>query len=172
VRWIVWTCLGLLVVSMQTTLAPHVQIGVIRPDWPFLLVVALALAAPKREALVGALLIGLFVDLCTVLPLGTFTVVYGLAAQLIVLARELLFRDALLTHVALTFTVGALVQFLIALLRLFQDGAEQYAGSPLWEALGITLYTTLWSVPGHWLFLRARRWLGLGRRDQAAYRAL
>ncbi len=169
-RWWAWVGLGLLIVSMQATLAVHVQLGPVRPDWPLLLVVALGMAAPQREALLGSLATGLILDLHTIGPLGMFTFVFGLAGWVVVQVREMLFTDSLLTNVAMTLWISGLTQLLVALLRYFQEGAEQYAGSPLWEAAGTALYTTLWAVPFHWLFIRGRRALGLVRYGRAAMR--
>ena len=163
-RWIAWVLLAALAVSLQTTLAGRVEIGPIRPDWPFLLVVALALTAPVTEALYAAVIIGAFVDLSSVIPFGTFTFPYGLAAFLIVRVRELLFRNRLVTYTAVTLLAGSLVQLLIALFRPFQEGAGQYDGSLFLEAVGITLYTVAWSVPAHWLFLKSRRLFGFAPR--------
>jgi rod shape-determining protein MreD len=162
-RWILWICLAAFVVAAQTTIAPLVQIGGVRPDWPFLLVVAIALTAPGNQALYASALVGLFVDLNTLVPLGVFTLTYGLAALLMLQVRELLFRDALLTYVLVTLIVGLLAQGAVALLRLAQEGAGQYAGSVVLETLGITVYTAMWSFPAHWLFLKLGRPLGLTR---------
>ena len=168
-RWIAWICLAALVTVMQTTLAGQVQIGSVRPDWPFLLVVAVSLTAPATRAMYVSAMIGLFVDLNSVIPLGVFTFSYGAAALLIVLVRELLFRDSLLTFVLVTLIAGLGAQSVIALLRAVQEGADRYQGSLMAEALGVAAYTALWSFPGHWLYLRARQVLGLTRRRRPRY---
>ena len=171
-RWMAWICLAALVTAMQTTLAAQVQIGGIRPDWPFLLVVAISLTAPATQAMYASAMIGLFVDLHSVIPLGVFTFAYGAASLLTVQVRELLFRDALLTYALVTLMAGLGVQLVIALLRTMQEGADQYQGSLIAEALGIAVYTAVWSFPGHWLYLKARRILGLTRWPRARYGTL
>lgn len=162
-RWILWICLAALVVATQTTLAPQVQIGGVRPDWPFLLVVAISLTARVNHALYASAMVGLFVDLNTVVPLGVFAFCYGSVSLLIVKVRELLFRDALLTYVLVTLFASLLAQAMIALLRITQEGAGQYEGFVAVEALGTAMYTALWSFPAHWLYLKAGRLLGLTR---------
>jgi rod shape-determining protein MreD len=162
-RWILWVCLAAVVVAMQTTLAPQVQIGGVRPDWPFLLVVAISLTARANHALYVSAMVGFFVDLNTIIPLGVFTFCYGSVSLLIVKVRELLFRDALLTYVLVTLFAGLLTQSIIALLRIMQEGAGQYDGIVAVEALGAAVYTALWSFPAHWLYLKVGRLLGLNR---------
>ena len=162
-RWIVWVCLAALAVAMQTTLAPQVQIDGVRPDWPFLLVVAISLTARANHALYASAMVGLFVDLTTIVSLGVFTFCYGSISLLIVKVRELLFRDALLTYVLVTLLAGLLLQAVIAVLRIVQEGVGQYEGSVAVEALGAAMYTALWSFPAHWAYLKVGPLLGLIR---------
>ena len=168
-RWIIWICLAAVAAAVQTTVAPEVQIGAVRPDYPFLLVVALGLTAPAARALFAAAIVGAFVDLSTQVPLGTFTFVYGMSGFLIVQVREMLFREALLSYVLVTLLCGLLSQSVIAVLRAVQDGAGQYQGSLVIEALSAALYTTVWSIPVHGLYLKCRRLLGLSPRRRLGY---
>ena len=71
-----------------------------------------------------------------------------------------------------TLLAGLGAQLVIALLRTVQEGAGQYAGSVIAEAFGVAAYTALWSFPAHWLYLRARRVLGVTKRRRPGYGTL
>ena len=85
--------------------------------------------------------------------------VYGYTRRALELVWQTNYRLAIILGL-LTLAAGLLVQLLIALFRPFQEGAGQYDGSLFLEAVGITAYTAVWSIPAHWLFLKSQRLFG------------
>ncbi len=143
-RWISFIILALGVIVLQTSLAPWIQVRGARPDWVFIIVVHLALTAPKTDALLGAWTLGLFADLNTDLPLGFLALVYGLSALTIVEMRGLLVREHLGASLGVTFVTALAGQSVIAAYRLLTVSETGFfdAGG---HALLTALYTALFA---------------------------
>ena len=143
-RWISFIILALGVIVLQTSLAHRIQVLGAQPDWVFILVVHLALTAPKTDALLGAWTLGLFVDLNTDLNLGLIALIYGLSALTIVEMRGLLFREHLVASLGVTFVIGLAGQSAIAAYRLLTESGTGFfvAGG---HALLTALYTALFA---------------------------
>ena len=140
-RWISFIILALGVLVVQTSLVPWIQVLGARPDCVFILVVHLALTAPKTDALLGAWTLGLFVDLNTDLNLGLIALIYGLSALTIVEMRGLLFREHLVASLGVTFVTGLAGQSAIAVYRLLT-----VSGTGFFDAGGHALLTALYTA--------------------------
>lgn len=143
-RWISFIILALGVIVLQTSLAPWIGVLRAQPDWVFILVVHLALTAPKTDALLGAWTLGWLADLNTDLPLGLLALVYGLSALAIVEMRGLLFREHLVASLGVTFLTGLAGQGVIAVYRLFTVSETGFFDASS-HALLTALYTALFA---------------------------
>ena len=158
-RWLGFAILAALMIVVQTSLAPWMQVGGQRPDCVFVLVVYLGLRAPRSDAMLAGGILGLLVDLYGTEPMGLFALAYGFSAVLIVRARELLLHDHPLTNLGVTFIFTLGVQGMIAVYRMLGPGAPFFGA--LFDALFTSIYTALLAPPLHAGLRVVNSWLGL-----------
>ena len=84
VRWIVYFILAYVALAVQIGATPYVRWQGAPPNFVLLVVIFIALNAPREAALLGALCLGLMQDLVTQSPLGLYAVCYGLVGMFIV----------------------------------------------------------------------------------------
>src|SRR3989337_4264433 len=104
----IWRAGGLLaVVVLQTTIAPWVQLGQVRPD-RFLLVLCLGSFKmnPMQACLMGCLL-GLYEDALSGAPLGLNAFTLSLLGHALVRVREEMDQNRLLPHLRLRFLTSS-----------------------------------------------------------------
>ena len=122
-----------LLIILQTTLAPAIEIGGIRPDFAFLLVLLVALHEGSAGGAIAGFAAGLFIDLNSAQSLGVTSLVNSLVAFGVGSMADRLVRDSLATRVivslAATVVRDQLVVFLllpggfVASLKLFVLGS-------------------------------------------------
>ncbi len=112
-RWILYFILAYILLGLQLGLAPYIAYRDVPPNLLILLVVFIALNAPREEALLVSLLIGALQDLSSLQPLGLFAFSYGLVAVLVCWLAESVRRAHPFTHLSLTFMSTMVVGMLL-----------------------------------------------------------
>lgn len=166
-RWAVFAILAGLCLVLQTSLAPHLTVLGVRPDWMFVLAVFYAMLGPWPDACIAAWILGLLVDLASANGsgyghIGLFAFTFGGTAWLILQVRELIFPEHWLAHTVLTFLGALLVQLAVALYRKLTAPPGPSPVTGLWSYAALTaLYTAFWAPYLHWVLTRLRSLTGL-----------
>lgn len=170
--WLGFLILAFIAVCAQTALAPHVEVLHARPDLMLLLVVFYGIHARGSDGLLTAWVAGLFTDLCSQEPLGLYCVLYSVVALVLIQARELVFRDHLLTHVVLTFVLALAVKLALAAYVMWRYPLVS-AENPLFtRAIVSALYTTALAPVVQYPLIRIQRALALRAPIESDRRAL
>lgn len=163
-RWLTFLILMMIALILQSALAPRVELLGIRPDWLLVVVVFFAMHASAREALLGAWLIGGCADLLTIERFGVLALSYGLAAMVVLLLREYLFRGYGWSQFLMTLGVCLLVR---TVWMVYHHVMYDPASSLLVElTVGVfmgSLYTAIWAPLLNRTLLPLWRTLGLPR---------
>lgn len=163
-RWTTFVIVAAVLLTLQTAVAPFLEIGGVRPDWLIVGVVYFALYARARDAVIAAWIIGFCADLMTIERIGLISLSYGLVALGVTSVREYLFRYRALTQFAITLFMCLLVQTGWMLYRrIMYTPAQSVWVDWLTGALLVSLYTAFWAPPLHRLLLRLSRLLGIAR---------
>jgi rod shape-determining protein MreD len=161
VKWLTFAVCAVGILTLQTTLAAHVELLSVRPDWVFVLVVFFALYCPRSEAFLAAWVLGFAVDLLSIERMGLMAITYATSALLVNGVREFVFLKSAMTHFMATLG-GCLV--LNAMLGVYRVVAlDSYAG---WmhvalEGVGTSIYTAVWAIPIHHFLVKASGLLGV-----------
>jgi rod shape-determining protein MreD len=135
-RWAAYFIFAYIAIGMQIGLGEYVRVGRARPDMILLVVIFIALHAPRDAALLGCLGIGLIKDLTTLSPLGLYAIAYSLVGMFTISTQELVYRAHPLTHVTLGF-VGSLLAGAVVLIHGWIKGPSAFIS----EVFGSALYT-------------------------------
>jgi rod shape-determining protein MreD len=163
-RWATYIVLAAVLLTMQSALAPAVEIRGVRPDWLLVGAVFLGLYVQPRHAVVAAWVLGLCADLLTVERPGLISVSYMMVAAAVCSVREYIFRYWALTQFTLTLVLALCVQTAWMMYR-----RTMYAPiRPLWSdwfvgAALTSLYTAAWAPILHRLLLALSGLLGISR---------
>lgn len=151
-RWPLYFILAYLMLGLQLGLGGFMAIGGVEPNLLLLVIVFMALTAPRDEALIGALLLGAMQDLVSLEPMGLYAFAYGLVAVILVGLAEMVERRHPLTYLGAA-AVGGIVWAAVLLVRerlhpagpaIVEPGATIGAVRVSARAvLGAVLYTTL-----------------------------
>ena len=147
----IWLAGGLLaVVILQTTIAPWVQLGQVRPDL-FLLLLYLGSFRmnPTQACLMGCLL-GLYEDALSGAPLGLNAFTLSLLGYVLVRAREEVDESRLFPHLVLLFLTGLSAGLMTWGVLAFFGMGRDFGESLLWIILPGSMYTV--AVGGLLLF--------------------
>jgi len=148
---VIWLAGGLLaVVILQTTIAPWVQLGQVRPDL-FLLLLYLGSFRmnPTQACLMGCLL-GLYEDALSGAPLGLNAFTLSLLGYVLVRAREEVDESRLFPHLVLLFLTGLSAGLITSGVLAFFGMGRDFGESLLWIILPGSMYTV--AVGGLLLF--------------------
>jgi rod shape-determining protein MreD len=134
---------GLLaVVILQTTVAPLVELGRVRPDLFLLLLYLASFRMSAPQACLGGLVMGLYEDALSGAPLGLNAFTLSVVGYLLALAREELAEARLIPQVTLLLLTG-LGAGLVNLTVLAFFGAGRGLGESLvWTIVPGAVYTT------------------------------
>jgi rod shape-determining protein MreD len=138
----IWLAGGLLaVVILQTTIAPWVQLGQVRPDL-FLLLLYLGSFRmnPMQACLMGCLL-GLYEDALSGAPLGLNAFTLSLLGHVLVRVREEVDQNRLLPHLVLLFLTGLSAGLMTWGVLAFFGMGRDFGESLLWIILPGAVYT-------------------------------
>jgi rod shape-determining protein MreD len=154
-RWLTFMLLAALMLTLQSTVAPHLALFGARPDLLLPVVVFFALHAPPRDAIVGGWLIGLCADLMSVERLGLIALSYVLVATGVVSVREHLFRYSHVTQ----FVVALLACFMVRVgwivyCRVLYSVADSLLVDLMTNVLLVSVYTAAWAPLLHTALLR------------------
>lgn len=163
-RWLTFSICGIIVLTLQSTIAPRFSLFGAGPDWLLVVVVFFALNARLADAALAAWALGACADLMTIERPGLLAISYTLAALLVSSVREYSFREHAMTQFVIVLLMGFLVRSAWLIYRhLLYDPA----GSVFLELLGYVfwgaLYTAIWAPPAHKVLLSLARTFGLAR---------
>lgn len=163
-RWLTFFLLAAAVLTLQSTVAPRLEVLGARPDWLLVVVVFFSLYAPRREAVISAWIVGMAADLMTVERLGLLALSYALVAAGITSVREHFFRYRAATQFVVTLAACLLVQAAwLAYRRALYDTAEPFLADLTVDVVTAAIYTAVWAVLLHKGLLRMSGMLGLAR---------
>ncbi|MCI0483162.1 MAG: rod shape-determining protein MreD [candidate division NC10 bacterium] len=138
----IWLAGGLLaVVILQTTIAPWVQLGQVRPDL-FLLLLYLGSFRmnPTQACLMGCLL-GLYEDALSGAPLGLNAFTLSLLGYVLVRVREEVDENRLFPQLVLLFLTGLSAGLITSGVLAFFGMGRNFGESLLWIILPGAMYT-------------------------------
>src|SRR5687767_10722339 len=137
-RWAAYFILVYLAVGLQVGMGDFVRVGAsgARPDLVLLVVIFIAIHAPRDAALLGAFGIGLIKDVTTLSPLGLYAIAYSLVGMFTVSTQELVYRAHPVTHVVLGFAGSFLAGGVVLI-----HGWIKSPPAPMGELFGSALYT-------------------------------
>ncbi|MFQ5489315.1 MAG: rod shape-determining protein MreD [Phycisphaerae bacterium] len=158
-RWLPYTILIVLVVALQTTVAPRLAWMGAVPDWILVLVVFYAMNVPARHSLPCGWCAGALADLMSVERFGLLSLTYGCLAAGVCAIRGWVFVRHPLTQFGVTLA-GVLA---IRLSWGVYCAAVGQPGEPVGTLIWTCIYTACWAPLLHGALLRASPLLGLGR---------
>ncbi len=163
-RWLTFLLLAAVVLTLQSSLAPRLEVFGARPDWLLVVVVFFALYAPPREAAIAAWIVGAAADLMTVERLGLLALTYALVAVAVASVRDYLFRHRAVTRFVVTLVASLLVRAgWMVYRRVLYDPADRLLADLAADVLMGSIYTAAWAPllqAGLW---RMSRVFGLAR---------
>lgn len=160
-RWIVFLMVAIPVLTAQSTLAHRTELFGARPDWLLILVVFVAFHARRRDAVLGAWVLGLTADLMTIERFGLIALSYVLVTVAIIAVREFLFRQRAITQfIATLIAAGAIhLAWMIYRRTLYTPTLPTFDDFVV-SVLFVAVYSALWAPPIHACLLRLRRPMG------------
>ena len=163
-QWVFFLVLGVVALTLQSALAPHLALLGSRPDWLLAIVVFVALRARPFDAIAGAWVLGAGADLMTVERFGLLALSYGTVAVLVSSVRELLFCHRVGTQFAVTCLASLLLQGVWLIYRhvLYDPAAPLLLELAEAVLLG-SIYTALWAPLWHKLLSPLIPLLGMPR---------
>jgi rod shape-determining protein MreD len=114
-RWLTYFMLAYVSLGAQVALRGYFDIKGAEPNLVLLVVIFVAVNAPREAALGGAFMLGLMQDLLTLQPMGVWAVSYGLVAMFVISTHEIVYREHPLTHFSLALTGGILCTVLVVI---------------------------------------------------------
>ena len=117
-QWLAFLITAILTVTVQTTLAPALTVGGVRPDFILIAVIFFALHGRGLDAVIAGWALGFAADLQSVQRFGLMALCYALVAYGVYAIRPYLFRRHPLAHFLVTFVSGLLVYGLLLLWTL------------------------------------------------------
>ncbi len=161
-KWTPFAIIAAMMIIAQTTLADRLAVFQIRPDWMIVLVVFYALYAVRRDACMGAWILGMLVDLSSIEPLGIHAFAFTTIAMIVNSVRHLVFLKNPMTHFFITLIAVATVHGLIvsshALTPQPWHGVHM---ETIIEIGSLAIYSAAWAIPTHDILLKFSTLLGL-----------
>ncbi len=163
-RWVTFTILAAIMLTLQSAIAPRLELFGARPDWLLVVVVFFALHASPKDATLGACIVGGCADLMTIERLGFLALSYGLAAVAVASVREYLFRRRAVTQFIVTLIVCLLLRLAWTVYRrMSYDAASSLLTTLMIDVLLVSVYTAAWAPFLHTALLGMSRTFGLPR---------
>lgn len=163
-RWLTFFLCGGLALTLQSAVAPRLQLCGIRADGLLVFVVFFAMHARLPDAVVGAWIIGACADLMTIERAGLISMSYVLTAVWVASVRDHLFRYRVITQFVVTLMAALLVQVgWFVYRRLLYHPPDPFLTDLAVHALLASAYTAAWAPPVHKVLLAMPGTLGLAR---------
>jgi rod shape-determining protein MreD len=137
-RWPTVILLGYLAIGVQLGSGEYLRVGDARPDLVLLVVIFIAINAPRESALLACFAFGLVQDFVTISPIGLYALSYSLVGMFVVSTQELVYRAHPVTHVTLGF-VGTLLWAAVVLVHGWIRGPRV----AVTDLLATALYTAV-----------------------------
>lgn len=138
----IWLAGGLLaVVVLQTTIAPWVQLGQVRPDLFLLLLYLGSFKMNPMQACLTGCLLGLYEDALSGAPLGLNAFSLSLLGHALVRVREEVDQSRLVPHLVLLFLTGLSAGLMTSGILVFFGMGRDFGESLLWIILPGAAYT-------------------------------
>jgi rod shape-determining protein MreD len=165
-RWFPVLLLAYVAIGIQAGISPEVRVHGFGPNLGLLIIVFVALGAPREQALLACVLIGAMQDLATQQAPGLYALSYGLIAWLIVGLQNVVYRQHPLTHATFVL-LGGIISGLI----IWIHGRVLPPPASLSMVPGTAIYTAILAVPALWALQRSRRAFGMSsqRRGRGAF---
>lgn len=163
-RWATFIVVAAVLLTMQSAIAPFVEIKGVRPDWLLVGAVFVGLFVKPSHAVVAAWSLGFCADLLTVEHPGLLSLSYMLAAAAVSAVREYVFRYWAITQFTLTFLLAVcLGTAWMFYRRAMYFPVRSLTSDWLVGVLMTSLYTAAWAPILHSLLLRLSGSLGIAR---------
>ncbi len=108
-RWLSFSILAVVVLTLQSALVPRLEVLGARPDLILVVTVFFAMHAPRRDAVLTAWLLGMIADLMTIERFGLLALSYALIAMIVASVRDFLFRYNAFSQIAVTAAASVLL---------------------------------------------------------------
>jgi rod shape-determining protein MreD len=151
-RWITYFILAYVALAIQVGAGPYISWSGSPPNLVLLVVIFIAVNAPREPALLGCVCLGFMQDLLTQSPLGVYALSYGLVGMFVVSTQQLVYREHPLTHFSLALMGGLLTAAVLML-----QGLIHRPGPGAWALVVTTIYTAILSPLVLGLLQRIRR---------------
>jgi rod shape-determining protein MreD len=166
-RWIAFAILLYVVTVLQTAGAPFIAVHGVQPNLLVIVGVHFALTARTADALLACWFVGLAADLTGLgyarhASVGVNALAMGLVGLIVVGARDLTFRDSVVTQLAFTFLAAFLQSAMSGLYSCYASQNNTAFADVLLFSLYGAIYTAAIAPYGHWVMRRFRNLLGLG----------
>jgi len=163
-NWILVIALNAAVVALQATLAPHLAVREIRPDWLIVIAVFWSLYARGWQGVIAAWILGAIADLMTIERFGLQMLSYSLAAAMVASVRLQVFRYRWTSQFFLTLLASFLLRIAWMIYVSWRFG-QLGRMIPGWfaEAAFTSVYSAAWAPLIHSVLLRRASWFGLPR---------
>jgi rod shape-determining protein MreD len=147
-RWLAFFILAYVMLGLQIGLSGFIEIHHAQPNFLLLVVVFIAINAPRDTALTACLLLGLFQDLLMPgMPLGLATASYGLVGIIVINLQEVVYGDHFLTHFSLTLLAGIVVAAIFYLhgliYPLVHHSLTKWQRPALWPMIATAIYSAI-----------------------------
>lgn len=165
-RWITFAIVLYLVLVLQTAAAPYLALHSVTPDFLLIAAVYFALFARPADAMLACWIIGLAMDLTSLsyggrANVGLCALSLGLIGLLIVKARDLFFRESVVSQIVLCFAAKLLLAAVVALYALWASDALSRYSEMLGRGFYEAIYAAVLAPYGHWILGRLRNPLGV-----------
>ena len=165
-RWFPVLVLAYVAIGIQAGVSGEVRVHGFGPNLGLLVIVFIALNAPRESALLACVLVGGMQDLATQQAPGLFALSFGLVGWLIVGMQNVVYREHPLTHTTLVL-IGGIISGMV----IWIHGRVVVPRESITLLLGTAIYTAILAAPALWALQRSRRAFGMRmqRRGRGAF---
>jgi len=114
-RWLSYILLAYLSIAVQIGLSPYLAYHEASPNLVLLVVIFIAVNAPRDAALLACFLLGVLQDMVTQQQPGLFAFSYGVVALFVVATQQVVYKEHPLTHLSLALVAGLITAFFLLL---------------------------------------------------------
>ncbi len=165
-RWFPVLLLAYITIGIQAGISGEVRIHGFGPNLGLLVIVFVALSAPREPALLACVLIGGMQDLATQQAPGLYALSYGIVGYFVVGLQNVVYREHPLTHATLVL-IGGIISGSV----IWIHGRVLGPRVSITLLLGTALYTAILAPPVLIMLQRSRRVFGMHaqRRGRGAF---